>query len=980
MGQKCPMKLRMITALLCATALPLVAHAQAPEYQNPEQVVHQIVAPDDAVWPFAASDLPVDPEYHVGVLDNGMRYIIRPNGTPAAQGMVYLWVNAGSLGEEPDQLGFAHFVEHMAFNGSANVPEGEMIRLLERKGLAFGPDTNASTTFDRTVYKLNLPTNDADLLDTALMLMRETASELTMTPEAVQREIGVIQSERRARDNFQQRNVIDNLKFLYPGSKFAENWVGGTDETIDGANAPRLRDFYNRWYRPENAAIIVVGDFEPAAVEAAIHAHFDSWQGEPVEPPAAAGPVDLDLQGETDIFIDPALSEQINISRHGPYIDRPDTVASRQERVLRQIGYSIINRRLQRLSRVDNPPYRQAGIVTEENFETVRTTTLVVQAAEGEWQRGLAAAQEEYRRAMEFGFSDAEVAEQVANLYSSIQSNAAGANTRHNGNFMTGAITLLEDGQVPTTPQSALERFEAHAPAITPAAVIEALKSDLVALDDPLIRFAGRAAPEGGEQALRSAWEEGMAAQLTQREDRALAEFAYTDFGTPGTVTSDIVEPKLGIREITFSNGLKLNLKQTDLQEDRVSVQINIDGGEMLDTRENPLATAMTNYLIVGGLGAHSLDELQSILAGKQVGLNISAEEETFRFSATTTPGDLDMQLGLFAAAISDPGYRPQGEEQYRRNVSNFFASLNATPEAALGNAIGGIISDNDPRFTLQSEDEFGQLNFARLRDAISDRMANGAMEVALVGDIDEDEAIALVARTLGALPAREDSFGAWTQNRQRSFTQDREPRTVYHHGVDNQAVLQLTWPTRDGEDLRESMELEMLQSVTRAMLLDELREELGQTYSPRASASQSRTYPDWGLFTISAEITPADVDATRQAMLDVIAQLRAEPVDEDALLRARAPQAEALANMLKSNNGWMSLVDRAQSQPDRLIRYEQALDTLNAVTPQDVHEMALRYLDPAQRLEVVVLPAPAEESGTGSGGDGDNGEDGPSA
>ncbi|MFC3097405.1 M16 family metallopeptidase [Alteraurantiacibacter palmitatis] len=962
------MTLRAFCVGLAALALPFTATAQAPEYQNPERVVHHVTMPGDRLAelpddPFgiAGSDLPLDPSYRIGVLPNGMRYIIRPNATPAAQGMVYLWVNAGSLGEEPDQAGYAHFLEHMAFNGSANVPEGEMIRLLEREGLAFGPDTNASTTFDRTIYQLNLPRNDAGLLDTALMLMRETASNLTLAPEAVAREIGVIQSEIRVRDTYQQRAFLDRLKFLYPGSAFAQNWVGGTPETIAAATSQRLRDYYERWYRPSNTAIIVVGEFDADAAEAAIRRHFESWQAAPVEPPASAGPIDLDHRGATAIYIDPSLSEQIDIAVHGPYIERPDTVATRRERLLREIGYSIINRRLQRLSRLEDPPFRAAGISSDDVFKDARTTLLVVQAAEGQWQRGLAAAQEEYRLALEYGFSAAEVAEQVANMRAAIESNAAGAATRHNRDFLTGAMTLLEDGQVPTTPQSALERFTAHAPLITPDAVFAALRADLVPLDNPLIRFSGRTAPTGGAEALRAAWDAGMAAPLAARDLGAAAEFAYSDFGPAGAVVSDSVEPLLGVRTITFANGVRLNLKRTDLQADRVSVQVNIDGGEMLNTRDDPLATAMTGSLLSGGLGAHTLDELVTILAGRQVGLNVEPAEETFRFTATTTTRDLDMQLRLFAAAISDAGWRPQAEEQYRRSVANFFARLDATPESALGNAIGGIVSDNDPRFSLQPQDAYLQLSFARLREAIGDRLANGAMEVALVGDFDEEQAIAMIASTLGALPPREADFRPYADNRDRGFTANRSPRTLTHRGDAGQALIHMVWPTTDGEDLRETLRLELLQNVTRSLLLDRLREELGQTYSPGTSAQQSRVYPGYGTFAISAAVTPADIAATRDAMLAVITELRDAPVSEDTLLRARAPQLEAYDNLLKTNGGWMGLVDRAQTQPDRLERFVAGKGILQALTAQDVQAAARAYLDPEARLEITVLPRPAE-------------------
>lgn len=964
------MNLRPFAALLAALVLPLgfinAAFAQAPELAAQASAAPSGIPADvAAAFPeIADSDLPFDTGYRVGVLDNGMRYIIRPNGTPPEQGLVQLWVAFGSAAEGEDEQGYAHFIEHMAFNGTTNVPEGEMVRLLEREGLAFGADTNASTGFDNTHYRLNLPRNDMALLDTALMLMRETASEITFDDEAVEREKGIILSERRVRDTYQLRNLIDNLAFLYPGSRISQRLPIGTVETIEAANGDALRALYKRYYRPDNSLLIVVGDYDADAVAAAIEKRFSDWESGPAVDLPPFGPVDLDHAGATDIFIDPALAEQVTVSANGPWLGEPDTVASRRTRVLRQIGYGIINRRLQRLGRQEDPPFRGAAFGTDDFFKEARTTNLIVAAAEGEWQRGLAAAQEEYRRALEYGFTPGEVAEQVANLRQAIESNAAGAATRDNSSFVTGAVTLWRDAQVPTTPQSALERWRAHEPEITPQAVLEALRTEVVPLDNPLIRFQGRKPPEGGEAALRTAWNEGMQRALEPPADAEAAEFAYTDFGTPGEVVSDTRDERLGIRMVRFANGVMLNLKQTDLEDDRVLVQVNVDGGDLLNTAENPLATAMFNSLPVGGLGKHTLDELQSVLAGRRVGLNVDSAEETFRFSALTTPRDLELQLQLFAATITDSAFRPTGEAQYYRNVENYFARRTATPGSAFASEVGAILSDNDPRFSLRPKEEYLALTFAGLRENIADRLANGAIEVALVGDIDEDAAIELVAATLGALPPREAAFRPYEEQRQRSFTADRSPRTIYHDGQPDQAMLVMAWPTRDDSDANESLQLELLERVLQLEVTDILREQLGQTYSPSVDADQSRTYPGYGTFDISAEVNTAQIDAAREAMLTALENIRRAPVDEDKLLRARQPLLEAYANALDTNNGWMRLVDRAQSEPERIERFINAEAILRAITPEQIHAVALRYLDPAQRLEIRVLPRPQADQG----------------
>ncbi|MEO6387737.1 MAG: insulinase family protein [Croceibacterium sp.] len=938
----------LLAAFLATTALP--AHAQSAAPATPGVA-------EEHEWPFAKSDLPPDPAYRFGRLENGMRYIIRPNGTPAGQASVQFWVDAGSTAETEDERGYAHFIEHMAFNGSTHVPEGDMVKLLEREGLAFGADTNASTDFETTVYKLDLPRNDPALLDTALMLMRETASELSFTPEAIDRERGVVLSEKRTRDGYQWRDLVDGLAFLYPGSKFADRLPIGTTESLQAANSEKLRGLYQRIYRPENTAIIVVGDFDADAVEAAIRKHFGSWPAQAVVPVADAGPVPFDLAGQTDIFIDPALPEQITVSRNGPALDDTDTQAFRISNVRRQLAYGIVNRRLQRLARGENPPFRGASFGTGDIFDAGRTTNLSIDTGDGEWRPALAAAEGEYRRAMEQGFTESEVAEQVANLRTSLENNLAGADTRPNASFITGAISLLEDGQVPTTPASAMQRFLDHLSEITPASVLASLKEEVVPLDDPLIRFEGRTAPEGGAEALRATWNEGMAAPLVQDASAALGAWDYTDFGPAGTIVSDTTEPLLGIRTLTFSNGLKLNLKHTDLQQDRIAVQLNIDGGQLLNTKADPLATAMVNVLPIGGLGKHTADELQTILAGHSVGFGIGARENAFTLASATTPRDLELQLQLLSAAVSDPGYRAQGETQYHRNIENFFASRDATPDNALGNALGGIISDNDPRFTLQSKDAYLGLTFARLRAAISDRLDHGAMELALVGDFDEQLAIDEVGRTLGALPAREPAFRRYDDNRQRGFTADRSLRVLHHGGAADQAIVRMIWPTRDDSDFAEVLKLELLENVVQIELTDQLREQLGQTYSPAVGASQSRTYPGYGTFTLAAGVDAGQVEATRAAMLETVQALVSTPVDADVLLRARQPMLETYDNALKTNAGWMSLVDRAQTEPDRIERFKDGKAQLQALTAADIQAEAAKYLQPDRRLEVDVVP-----------------------
>lgn len=944
---------RLLTFLLSALALT----ACAP------QLDRLTSAPRERpVWAFQESDVPVEAGYRFGRLDNGMRYVIRQNATPKGTALVRMEVAAGSLDENDDERGFAHFVEHMAFNGSTNVPEGEMIRLLERHGLAFGADTNAQTSFDRTTYMLDLPRNDPLLLETALMLMRETASELTISQEAVDRERGVILSEMRDRNSWMLRNLEDQIAFLNPGSLYSRRLPIGTVETLNAASAESLRAFWRREYVPSQTTIVVVGDFPVDQVEKAIRGRFTNWVPAPAEKQPDAGPVHYKDTGRTDIYIDPALSERITASRNGPWLDESDTIAQRQENLLRQVGYGIVNRRLQRASRQADPPFRGAGFGTGSVFRSGRTTNLVVDTVDGKWQRGLVNAAMEYRRALAYGFTEAEVAEQIANIRTAAQNAAASADTRSNGTLLGAVLALLRDDIVPASPESSLERLEAFIPQISPENVLAALKKEAIPLDDPLIRFQGRKEPVGGEAALRTAWDSAMQAQIEREAGSARGTFAYTDFGAPGMVVSDVREAALGIRQVRFANGVRLNVKRTDIERDRVNVQLSIDGGSLLNTKDNPTATEMVPYLAAGGLGKHSQDELQSILAGRTVGTGLSSTPETFVSVAQTTPRDLELQLQVLAALVTDPGYRPEGEVRYRLNINNFFAQMRATPTAALSNAIGGILSDNDPRFTLQDAETYRKLTFERLEADISGRLARGAIEIGIVGDVDEEQAIALVARTFGALPPREPEFGSHTRQRERGFTADRTPRVIRHTGAPDQALLRYTWHTRDDSDADASTALELLERIVRIELTETLREKLGKAYSPSASSSPSQTWRNYGTFSIAASVDVREVPATRAAIAETIASLRDAPVSDDLLQRARQPMIEAHENALKSNRGWLALVDRAQTEAYRIARFQQLTPRLLTITPAQLQALAQQYLGDRNAVEVLVLPEGVEQ------------------
>ena len=947
------MRLPIFGALagLCLLHTPLAAQADGP------------ASGDMPEWAFEESDLEPEEGYRFGQLDNGMRYVVRSNSTPEGTALVRMEVAAGRLDERDDERGLAHFVEHMAFNGSTNVPEGEMIKLLERLGLAFGADTNAATAFDFTQYMLDLPRADEELLDTALFLMRETASELLFDEGAVERERGVLVAERRDRTNYAAIAAADQIDFFVPGSMLSNRYPLVDREDVDTATAADLKGFWERTYIPANTTLVVVGDFDAAEVEAKIRERFADWAASPDVPQASAGPVQPDYKGASDVYTDPALDAQISVARLGVWADQPDTVASRREAFVESIGYGIVNRRLRRLTLSAEPPFRNASFRTSDIFDAGRQTSLTIAALEGDWQRGMAAAAQEYARIMQHGVTEAEIAEQVARRRTALENAVAGAATRTHAGYVDAAIALARNEVVPVAPENQLALFEQSVADLSPDKVVEALRRDVIALEEPLIRYQGRSVPEGGETALREVWNTALAMPVDPPANSSFDAFPYTSFGAPGQVVSDTLGDELGIRKIVFDNGVRLNLKQTALEDDRVRVRYTLDGGDWLETRETPSAIALAALLPSAGLGKLSADDLATVLAGRNAAFRFASQADSFAGQVTTTPRDLELQLQLIAAYLTDPGYRAEALTRYRNSLEDYFAGLRATPAGALQAEQGRILSDDDPRFTLKDEATYRALDLEGLEAALGDRLAKGALEVALVGDIDEDAAIALVARTLGSLPMREADFTTPAGARERSFTADRSPRTLTHTGEEDQGLITFTWPTTDASDPETTVGLALLRAIVDLEMTEELRERLGDAYSPRVSSDPARYYDGYGTFSIAAGIDVGRLDAARSAIVAAVQRIRSEPVTDDLIQRARQPILESFDNALKSNAGWMSYVARAQSEPDRISRFLEAKDRYTAMTPDAIQALAVKYLDPGEAVVITVLPEAAGQA-----------------
>ncbi|WP_288987933.1 insulinase family protein [uncultured Sphingopyxis sp.] len=933
-------------ALIAVSISPVLAEPAAAPTAAVQVVPANPQTAAAKAWNFAASDVPVDENIAFGVLPNGMKYALLKNSTPKDSVVLRMRFDVGSFAEAEDQRGLAHFIEHMAFNGSTHVPEGEMIKLLERKGLAFGADTNASTGFDQTVYQLDLPNASDDLIDTGLMLMRETASELTIDPAAVDRERGVILSERRARDTYQLRNIVDQLGFQMKGMTVADRMPIGTEEVIRTAPASRLRDLYDRYYRPERATLVMVGDFDPAAVEAKIKARFADWQG---RGPAGADPdigtLDFKRPAAAESFVDPAIQDSVTIASFKPWVQEADTKAKRARKLAEDIGEAILSRRLAKIALDEDSPILAGYFSEADGWKVFDQVTVGAVAKEGAWTEALGLIERELRRAVQFGFTQAEVDEQIANRRTALKNAVAGVTTRRSDALADVLIDASDGDYVVVRPETSQALFDAVASQLSADAVSAAFRKRMEGFSPPLARVTAKTPVEGGDKAILAALDTARAVAVTPPAQAQSAAFAYDNFGTPGTIVSDDRIDDLGIRRIRFANNVMLNIKKTDFQKDKVYLSVRVDGGTLLATRDDPTKVALAGSISLGGLEAHSLDDLRTIFAGKTVSPSFGVDTDAFGGKAVTSPDDFAAQAELMAAYLTHPGYRADGLALIRRYLPQQYAANDATPGAVLARDSGGILANGDPREETPPLATMMSLDWSKLKAAVADSFDHGAIEIGVVGDIDEQAAIDAIAATFGALPERRAAFDPHSDARKRDYPVDHSERTLIHKGPADQAELRVYWPARDDSDLTEAMRLNLLSRVMQLMLTDELREKLGETYSPSAGASLSDEYPGYGWLVAASNVDYKDLATTRAAIFAIAKELRDKPVDADTLDRARKPLVEAMTKARRENAYWLAYVGEATSRADRLDRSRNGIAAVEAATPAELEALAKRYL-----------------------------------
>lgn len=920
-----------------------------------------------ADFPHQTSDLPADPGIRWGKLDNGLRYALLRNAEPKGRISARLAIKAGSFEENENQRGLAHFLEHMAFNGSKHFPAANVVEFFQKLGMDFGGDTNASTGFDRTIYQLELPDTKPETLHESLTFFADVAGGLLLDPKEIDKERGIILSEKRARDSVGLRTYVAEQEFLVPDTRLPQRLPIGTEEVINTAGRVRFMEFYDTWYRPERMILVLVGDFDPDTVEPVVRDLFSPLVARgPAQPDPRLGNVTPTGSVEARLHTEmEAGGTNVALQTIVPYAFEPDTAANRLKYLPRTLALGMLNRRLSILAKKEGAPFLGGVVGVSEQFNLFRNAAIELNCRPDQWPAALAVAEQELRRALEHGFQPAELAEAVAEMTNNLEQAVRTAPTRRSPALAQEIVDNLIENNVVTHPTADQALYLPALQKLTAADCAAALRTAWSEAPGRKLFVSGNVQIPDAEKAIAATFTASAKVAVAPPEQIADAAFAYTDFGPAGEVSSRTAVDDLGATLIQFKNGVRLNLKPTDFEAGRIRVSVRLGGGTLTMPMDQPGLALLANVAFAaGGLGKHSADDLQRVLAGKTLGLSFGAQSDAFGFGGSTNRDDLLLQLQLFCAFLTDPGYRPESIRQVQKAAEQLYLRLAHTADGPLQLEVARLLAGGDPRFGLPSKDVLLTRNLDELKAWLAPQFASGPIEIAIVGDFDPDATIAAVARTFGALPARNPKPGYADA---RKLSPPTAP-LVKEYKIDSEipkALIRLYWPATDNRNVKLARRLRLLSDVFSDRLRVEIREKLGGTYSPNAGADLSDAYPGYGWLIADATVAPADARTIADAIKKVAVTLHDSGVTDEELERARQPVLTALRESARTNGYWLGTVlAAAQEFPERLDWSRSRYSDNESVTAAELTALAKQYYDPAKVSEFIIVPALSPSNG----------------
>ena len=910
--------------------------------------------------------IPVDPDVRMGKLDNGLTYYIRYNNWPENRAEFYIAQRVGSIQENDDQRGLAHFLEHMAFNGSKHFKGNELLRWCESVGIKFGTDLNAYTSIDQTVYNIsNVPTTREGIIDSCMLILYDWADGLTLEQEEIEKERGVIHEEWRLRTSAQMRMLERDLPKLYPGSKYGYRMPIGLMEIIDNFERPFLQAYYEKWYRPDNQGIIIVGDVDVDKIEQKIKALFGPIKLPENRALVTAEPVPDN--NEPIVVIDKDKEQRINtvwvMMKHETF---PDSLKGSMAYLLadymKDAAITMLNDRLKEYAEKPESPFLQANVGdgTYLLSRTVDAFELDVVPKDGQMEAALTAALTEARRAAEFGFTATEYNRFKANYESNLDKQYSNKDKRYNSQFVNQYVqNFLNNEPIPSI-DFTHQTMKQLLPMLPLEGVNMVMKELFLENDTNLVVLNFNNEKDGAvyptEDGLKKAIATARAAQIEAYVDNVKDEPLMTELPQKGSIVKETKNDLFGYTELMLSNGATVVLKQTDLKKDQVLLRGEGFGGSALYGEKDYANIKMFGDVVeASGLGNFSHTELEKAMAGKIASASLSMDDNRQYVNGSSTPKDVEAMLQLVYLYFTNIAKDQKSYDNLMQTVEVALKNRLLQPEAVFSDSLIATLTCNNPRFKSLDVADLPNVNYDRILEIAKERTANAAaFTFTIIGNYDEAAIRPLIEQYLAALPAKGDVV------KSKDVSTDFKGVVVNnfkHKAETPKAIAVMVWHSKNiPYTLENAVKADMVGQILSMEYLKKIREDASAAYTVVAQSGLSRN--DFGSEAQVLAYCPMKPEKADTAVLILRDEVEAmtKTCDADKLVKVKEYMLKNHGDQLKQNNYWLGRINTWRKYGlDFHTDYEKLV---NAQTVESLAAFVKELLKAGNRAEIIMMPA----------------------
>ena len=910
--------------------------------------------------PALTQELPLDPKVRIGTLPNGLRYYIRQNEKPEKRAELRLVVNAGSVLEDDDQLGLAHFLEHTAFNGTTNFRKNELVNYLESIGVRFGADLNAYTGFDETVYILPVPTDSAHIVEKAFQILEDWAHGQLFDPTEITNERGIVVEEWRGRKGAGDRMLNQWLPIALKDSRYATRLPIGTKESIETANPERLRRFYQDWYRPDLMAVVAVGDFDPARIETLIRQHFSR-----IAPRANPRPRTLaDVPGNRAPLVAIATDREATSSAVDVIFKMPrqktTTVADYRRDLIEGLYLGMLNNRFGEISRRPDAPFLGAG-ASKGNFyaRSIDAFSLSAGVKDGGIAAGLEALLTEAKRVDQFGFLESELARQKQAVLRAYERSYAERDKTVSGSFVDEYIGNFLDGEAIPGIEYEYRLAQQLMPTITLQDVNRLAREWITDENRVIIAQApikdGIAVPTDAE--LLAVFDKAAKATVVAWTETLSDEPLLPSVPAPGRVVGARSVAAIGMTEWRLSNGARVLIKPTDFKADEVLLNAYSDGGTSLAPDADYMSAALASQVVgLGGLGAFNRTDLAKKLTGKAAGVAASIGATSEGLSGRASPKDLETLFQLIHLHFTAPRLDSTAFRAFSNQVMPQLENRGSSPEEVFSDTVQVTMSQRHHRGRPITPAVFREVDIAKSYAFFKDRFADaGDFTFLFVGNVSPDSLKPLVEKYIATLPTkgRKETWKAVTPTMPKGIIE----KTV-RKGTEPKAttIMAFTGPFVYTPENR--LLFRALVDVFQIKLNETLREQLGGTYSPSVGGGPTRVpHPEY-MLRVDFESSPENVETLTKTVLALIDTIKARGPSATDVEKVKEQIIRARETEVRTNAYWANNIASRDQAGEDVTGLLEAYDRMvRSLTPAQVQQAARLYFDTRNYARFVLLP-----------------------